>query len=189
MVLSDRSIRLRRSLAEDHPQFLRIDPFVDSSPPGVVSYGLTSGGYDIRVADEFMVFTNMCSGTVDPKSMPEGAFIRHTGHQCLIPPNSFALGRSVETVRIPRDVIGVCLGKSTYARCGVIVTVTPLEPEWEGIITIEISNTTPRPAVVHSNEGIMQVLFHMLSTPCDTSYVDKKGRYQGQKGITLPFVK
>lgn len=168
---------------------LRIEPFVTVSPPGVVSYGLTSGGYDIRVSDEYMVFTNMCSGTVDPKNMPEGAFIRHQGPTCVIPPNSFALAKSLETVRIPRNCIGVCLGKSTYARCGIIVTVTPLEPEWEGEITIEISNTTPRPAVIHSMEGIMQVMFHKFLTPCGRSYADKKGRYQGQKGITLPFVK
>lgn len=187
MVLCDRDIKDRMLATGTHK--LVIDPFTAESPPGFVSYGLTSGGYDVRVADEFFVFTNTCTGTVDPKKMDPDVFARFQGPRCIVPPNSFALGKSVERMRIPRDVIGVCLGKSTYARCGIIVTVTPLEPEWEGIITIEISNTTPRPAIVYANEGIMQVMFHLLSSPCTKSYADKKGRYQGQTGITLPFVK
>lgn len=190
MVLSDRDIKKRINFP-DGPLRLGISPFFEGpSPPGKVSYGLTSGGYDIRVARDFKVFTNMCTGYVDPKGIDPKAFeTLNDVDKCVIPPNSFALGKSLERVRIPRDVIGVCLGKSTYARCGIIVTVTPLEPEWEGIITIEISNTTPRPAVIHAEEGIMQVLFHLLCSDPEKSYADKNGRYQGQTDITLPFVK
>lgn len=189
MVLSDHDIKRRLLLGDSDPMRLRIAPFAEKSPPGAVSYGLTSGGYDVRIADEFFVFTNLCTGYVDPKNFSSDAFQLYRGPTCIIPPNSFALGKSVEVLRIPRDVIATCVGKSTYARCGVIVSVTPLEPEWEGQVTVEISNTTPRPAVIHSLEGVMQVMFNVLRTPCDVSYADKKGRYQGQSGITLPFVR
>lgn len=189
MVLSDVDIEAHMALDDNNVNRLRITPFTEKSPPGFISYGISSGGYDIRVADEYRIFSNMCTGYVDPKKMNPEVFVEYQGPTCLIPPNSFALARSFERVRIPRNCIGVCLGKSTYARCGIIVTVTPLEPEWEGFITIEISNTTPRPAVIYSNEGIMQVLFHALQTPPRTSYADKGGRYQNQVGITLPFVR
>lgn len=189
MVLSDRDIKARMKLSDTDEARLLIWPYTEKSPPGTISYGISSGGYDIRIADEYRIFSNMCSGYVDPKKMDPQVFTEYRGPTCLIPPNSFALARSFEKVRIPRDCIGVCLGKSTYARCGIIVTVTPLEPAWEGFITIEISNTSPRPAVIYSNEGIMQVLFHILSSPPETSYADKGGRYQGQTGITLPFVR
>lgn len=184
MILSDHSIRRRISLGE-----LVIDPFVDTSPPGCISYGLSSAGYDVRLGRKFKVFTNVNTSHVDPKAIPPDAFVERECDVCVIPPNSFALGMSMERFRIPRDIIATCLGKSTYARCGVIACVTPLEPEWAGVITIEISNTTPLPAHVYAGEGIIQVLFHLLDSPCERSYADKKGRYQDQKGITLPFVR
>lgn len=187
MVLSDRNIRQR--LFQDGPYGLEINPFVESSPPGVVSYGLTSGGYDLRLGNTFKVFTNARGAVVSPRGVPAEAFVELTADKCTIPPNSFCLGVSVETLRIPRDVICTCVGKSTYARLGIIVNVTPLEPEWRGQVTVEISNTTPCPAEVYANEGILQVLFHLLSSPCERSYADKKGRYQDQRGITLPFVR
>lgn len=157
----------------------------DNSNP-VISYGLSSYGYDIRVANEFKVFTNVYNSIVDPKNFQEDSFVRMTTDVCVVPPNSFALARSVEYFRIPRDVLTVCLGKSTYARCGIIVNVTPFEPEWEGYVTLEISNTTPLPAKIYAHEGIAQVLFFQSDTPCDVSYADKKGKYMGQVGITLP---
>jgi dCTP deaminase len=164
-----------------------IEPFADRQVrEGVVSYGLSSYGYDIRVADEFKVFTNVYSTVVDPKNFDARSFVDMQTDVCIIPPNSFALARTLEYFRIPRDVLTVCVGKSTYARCGLIVNVTPFEPEWEGYVTLEISNTTPLPARVYANEGIAQVLFFQSDEPCEVSYADKKGKYQKQQGLTLP---
>jgi len=153
---------------------------------GVISYGVSSYGYDVRVGDEFKVFTNVYNTLVDPKNFDSKSFVDITGEVCIIPPNSFALASTIEYFRIPRDVLTVCLGKSTYARCGIIVNVTPFEPEWEGHVTIEISNTTPLPAKIYANEGIAQVLFFQSDEPCAKSYKDKKGKYQAQRGVTLP---
>ena len=164
-----------------------IEPFSEKQVrEGVISYGVSSYGYDVRIADEFKIFTNINSTIVDPKSFDPRSFVDLRGDTCLIPPNSFALARSVEYFRIPRNLIVVCVGKSSYARCGIIVNVTPLEPEWEGIVTLEVSNTTPLPARIYANEGIAQMLFFESDEPCETSYADKKGKYQGQKGLTLP---
>jgi dCTP deaminase len=164
-----------------------IEPFEDRQVrDGVISFGLSSYGYDIRVADEFKVFTNINSTVVDPKNFDARSFVDVKADACIIPPNSFALARTIEYFRIPRDVLTVCVGKSTYARCGLIVNVTPFEPEWEGFVTLEISNTTPLPAKVYSNEGIAQVLFFQSDEVCEVSYADKKGKYQGQQGLTLP---
>ena len=164
-----------------------IEPFEDRQVrAGVISYGLSSYGYDIRVADEFKVFTNINSTVVDPKNFDARSFVDVKTDVCIIPPNSFALARTMEYFRIPRDVLTVCVGKSTYARCGLIVNVTPFEPEWEGNVTLEISNTTPLPAKVYANEGIAQVLFFQSDEACEVSYADKKGKYQGQQGLTLP---
>ncbi len=164
-----------------------IEPFEEKQVrEGAISYGLSSYGYDIRLADEFKIFTNVNSTIVDPKSFDPRAFIDFRGEVAMIPPNSFALGRTVECFRIPRSVITVCLGKSSYARCGIITNVTPFEPEWEGFATLEISNTTPLPARVYANEGIAQVLFFESDEECAVSYKDKKGKYQAQTGITLP---
>ena len=175
-----------RRMAREHKM---IEPFVDSQVrAGVISYGLSSYGYDIRVADEFKVFTNVHSTIVDPKGFDPRSMVDVRGEVCIIPPNSFALARSVEYIRVPRDVLVICLGKSTYARCGIIVNVTPLEPEWEGHITIEISNTTPLPAKIYANEGIAQLIFLQADEPCQVSYADKKGKYQRQQGIVLPKV-
>ncbi len=166
-----------------------IEPFEDKQvKAGVISYGLSSFGYDIRVADEFKIFTNINSTIVDPKLFDRQSFVDFKGDVCIIPPNSFALSRSVEYFRIPRNVITVCLGKSTYARCGIITNVTPFEPEWEGYVTLEISNTTPLPARIYANEGIAQVLFFESDEPPLVSYADKKGKYQAQRGITLPKI-
>ena len=164
-----------------------IEPFEDRQVrAGVISYGLSSYGYDIRVADEFKVFTNINSTVVDPKNFDARSFVDVKADVCIISPNSFALAKTIEYFRIPRDVLTVCVGKSTYARCGLIVNVTPFEPEWEGYVTLEISNTTPLPAKVYANEGISQVLFFQSDEPCEVSYKDKKGKYQGQLGLTLP---
>ena len=152
----------------------------------IVSYGTSSYGYDVRCANEFKVFTNINSTIVDPKHFDPGSFVDVVGDECIIPPNSFALARTVEYFRIPRDVLVVCLGKSTYARCGIIVNVTPLEPEWEGHVTLEFSNTTPLPARIYANEGVAQMLFFQSDEVCDTSYADRAGKYQGQTGVTLP---
>lgn len=166
-----------------------IEPFEPRQvSAGVVSYGLSSYGYDIRVADEFKIFTNVFTTVVDPKHFDDRSFVEFKGDVCTIPPNSFALARTVEYFRIPRDVLTICVGKSTYARCGIIVNVTPFEPEWEGYATLEISNTTPLPARIYANEGIAQVIFFQASEVCRVSYADKKGRYQRQMGITLPQV-
>ncbi len=164
-----------------------IEPFSEGQVrAGVISYGLSSYGYDVRIADEFKVFTNVHSTGVDPQRVDPRSFVDFQGPECVIPPNSFALARTVERFRIPRDVLVVCLGKSTYARCGIIVNVTPLEPEWEGIVTLEVSNTTPLPARIYANEGIAQLLFFQSDEPCATSYADKRGKYQAQEGLTLP---
>ena len=164
-----------------------IEPFVDKQVrQGVISYGVSSYGYDIRVADEFMIFTNVHSAMVDPKNFDPKSMVEFKGDVCIIPPNSFALAKTVEYFRIPRKVLTVCLGKSTYARCGLIVNVTPFEPEWEGYVTLEISNTTPLPAKIYANEGIAQVLFFEADEECEISYADKKGKYQKQQTIVLP---
>jgi len=167
-----------------------IVPFVEGQVgAGVISYGLSSYGYDLRVAPEFKVFTNVYSTVVDPKSFDERAFVDVSGEYCIIPPNSFALPRTVEYLKIPRNVVTVCVGKSTYARCGIICNVTPFEPEWEGHATLEISNTTPLPAKIYANEGICQVLFFESDEPCEVSYADKKGKYQKQAAeIVLPRI-
>jgi dCTP deaminase len=164
-----------------------IEPFSDKQVrDGVISYGVSSYGYDVRIGDEFKIFTNINSTIVDPKKFDPRSFVDFKGDVCIIPPNSFALARTVEYFRIPRNVITVCVGKSTYARCGIIVNVTPFEPEWEGIVTLEVSNTTPLPAKIYANEGIAQVLFFQSDEECETSYADKKGKYQAQQGLTLP---
>lgn len=164
-----------------------IEPFAENQVRnGVISYGVSSYGYDIRVADEFKIFTNVYSAVVDPKHFDPNSMVDFSGEICIIPPNSFALARTVEYFRIPRNVLTVCLGKSTYARCGIIVNVTPFEPEWEGYVTLEISNTTPLPARIYAHEGIAQVLFFEADEVCDVSYADKKGKYQKQEAIVLP---
>lgn len=166
-----------------------ISPFCEKQVgKGVVSYGLSSYGYDIRVSDEFKIFTNINAMVVDPKNFDCANVVEYKGEVCIVPPNSFALASTVEYFKMPRDVLAICLGKSTYARCGIIVNVTPFEPEFEGHITIEISNTTPLPAKIYANEGIAQVLFLQGDEMCETSYKDKAGKYQGQKGITLPRI-
>jgi dCTP deaminase len=170
-----------------------IEPFVDRQirkvdemAPKIVSFGLSSYGYDIRIADEYKVFTNVFNSIIDPKNFKDDSFVAIKSDVCVIPPNSFALARSIEYFRIPRDVLTICLGKSTYARCGIIVNVTPFEPEWEGHVTIEISNTTPLPAKIYSNEGIAQVIFLQADEVCEVSYADRGGKYMKQRGITLP---
>ena len=164
-----------------------IEPFEEKQVrAGVISYGVSSYGYDIRIAEEFKIFTNVNSTIVDPKNMDPNSMVDFRGPVCVIPPNSFALGRTVEYFRVPRNVLCVTTGKSTYARCGIITNVTPFEPEWEGFVTLEISNTTPLPAKIYANEGIAQVLFFESDEPCETSYKDKAGKYQAQTGITLP---
>jgi dCTP deaminase len=164
-----------------------IEPFVESQKrEGMISYGVSSYGYDARVADEFKIFTNVDSATIDPKNFVASSFVDRKTDVCIIPPNSFALARTIEYFRVPRDVLVICLGKSTYARCGIIVNVTPLEPEWEGHVTIEISNTTPLPAKIYANEGIAQFIFLKGDQPCETSYADRAGKYMGQRGVTLP---
>ena len=175
---------------KEHASKGMIEPFVDGQmSKGVISFGVSSYGYDMRIADEFKIFTNVHSTIVDPKNFSERSFVNFKGKECIIPPNSFALGKSMEYFRIPRNVLCVVLGKSTYARAGIIVNVTPLEPSWEGYVTIEISNTTPLPVKVYANEGIAQVLFFESDEECAVSYKDKKGKYQKQTGIWLPKVK
>jgi len=168
---------------------IKIEPFANEQKrPGVISYGVTSYGYDVRLGRKFKVFTNAHCAIVDPKNFDPRSFVDFEGDYCLIPPNSFALSETVEHLEIPRDIIAICVGKSTMARIGIIVNVTPLEPEWRGKITIEISNTTPLPAKVYAGEGIAQILFFRTDAVCRTSYADKKGKYQDQTGLTLPFV-
>jgi dCTP deaminase len=166
-----------------------IEPFVDTQVrSGVVSFGLSSYGYDIRVGDEFKVFTNINTTVIDPKQFDPRSFVDVKADVCIVPPNSFALAHTVEYFRIPRDVLTICLGKSTYARCGIIVNVTPFEPEWEGTVTLEISNTTPLPAKIYANEGIAQVIFFQSDDVCERSYADKSGKYLRQRGVTLPKI-
>jgi dCTP deaminase len=173
-------------MAKEHRM---IEPYVDSQVrKGVISYGVSSYGYDIRVADEFKIFTNVHSTIVDPKAFDTRSMIDFRGEVCTIPPNSFALARTIEYFRIPRSVLTICVGKSSYARCGIIVNVTPFEPEWEGFVTLEISNTTPLPARIYANEGIAQVVFFEADEECLISYADKKGKYQAQQTIVLPKV-
>ncbi|MCY4244630.1 MAG: dCTP deaminase [Gammaproteobacteria bacterium] len=186
--MSVKSDKWIRRMAVEHGM---IEPFVPqqiSATDGgrVVSFGTSSYGYDIRCSEEFKIFTNINSAVVDPKHFDENSFVDYRGEVCIIPPNSFALARTVEFFRIPRDVLTVCLGKSTYARCGIIVNVTPFEPEWEGHATLEFSNTTPLPAKVYANEGIAQVVFFQSDESCEVSYKDRAGKYQGQRGVTLP---
>ena len=180
-----------RRMAMEHGM---IEPFepnqVKHAPDGhkIVSYGTSSYGYDIRCSDEFKLFTNINSAIVDPKNFDSNSFVDVKSNVCLIPPNSFALARTVEYFRIPRNVLTICLGKSTYARCGIIVNVTPFEPEWEGFVTLEFSNTTPLPAKIYANEGVAQVIFFESDEVCETSYKDRGGKYQGQHGVTLPKI-
>ncbi|WP_395831041.1 dCTP deaminase [Elstera sp.] len=180
-ILSDKWIR-KMALEKE-----MISPFVErQSRDGVISYGLSSYGYDARVKNDFKIFTNVDAAIVDPKNFDSKSFVDRQTDVCIIPPNSFALARTVEYFKIPRDVLVICLGKSTYARCGIIVNVTPLEPEWEGEVTIEISNTTPLPAKIYANEGICQFLFFQGNEPCEVSYADRAGKYMSQRGVTLP---
>ena len=190
--MSIKSDRWIRRMAREHAM---IEPFTDGQVRDldgqgrkVISYGVSSYGYDMRVAPEFKIFTNVLSAVVDPKSFDSNSFVEFEGDVCIVPPNSFALARSVEYFRIPRNVLTICVGKSTYARCGIITNVTPFEPEWEGYVTLEISNTTPLPARIYANEGICQVLFFEADDDdvCERSYKDKAGKYQGQVGVTLP---
>lgn len=182
-ILSDRWIR------ENALSHGMIEPFVEGQrSDNCISYGLSSYGYDARVADEFKIFTNVDSAIVDPKNFDANSFVDRKTDVCVIPPNSFALARTVEYFRVPRDVLVICLGKSTYARCGIIVNVTPLEPGWEGHVTLEFSNTTPLPARIYANEGACQFLFLKGNEPCEVSYADRAGKYMGQRGVTLPKV-
>jgi len=181
MLKSDRWIR---KMSKEHDM---INPFSEKQVrEGVISYGLSSYGYDLRVADEFKIFTNVNNALVDPKRFDEKSFVTVQTDICIVPPNSFALARSIEYFKIPRSVLTICVGKSTYARCGIIVNVTPFEPEWEGFVTLEISNTTPLPARIYANEGLCQIIFFESDEVCETSYADRKGKYQAQKGIVLP---
>ena len=189
------SIKSDKWIRENALSNKMIEPFVDrqvrktgAAVPSIVSYGLSSYGYDIRVANEFKVFTNIYNSIIDPKNFKEDSFVEIKTNICIVPPNSFALARSVEYFRIPRNVLTLCVGKSTYARCGIIVNVTPFEPEWEGYVTLEISNTTPLPAKIYANEGIAQVLFFESAEQCEVSYADRKGKYMKQVGITLPTI-
>lgn len=177
-------------IREQSEQFQMIEPFEEKQrAEGMISYGLSSYGYDARLSDEFMIFTNVDNAIVDPKNFDESSFVERKTDICVIPPNSFALARTVEYFKIPKDVLVICLGKSTYARCGLIVNVTPLEPGWEGQVTLEISNTTPLPAKVYANEGICQFLFYKGHSPCEITYADRAGKYMGQRGVTLPRLK
>ena len=186
--MSIKSDRWIRRMAESHGMIEPFEPGQVRVANGqkIVSYGTSSYGYDVRCAAEFKIFTNINSTIVDPKDFDPNSFIDFTGDVCIIPPNSFALARTVEYFRIPRSVLTVCLGKSTYARCGIIVNVTPLEPEWEGHVTLEFSNTTTLPAKIYANEGVAQMLFFESDEPCEVSYKDRGGKYQGQRGVTLP---
>ena len=182
--MSIKSDKWIKRMALEHKM---IEPFVESQTrAGVVSYGVSSYGYDIRVADEFKVFTNVNNALIDPKNFDPKSFVDIKADTIIVPPNSFALARTIEYFRIPRDVLTVCLGKSTYARCGIIVNVTPFEPEWEGFVTLEFSNTTPLPAKIYANEGVAQVIFFESDEVCEISYKDRGGKYQGQEGVTLP---
>lgn len=190
-IKSDRWIikQCQHSTPDGLPRKAMIEPCFIKCPPGVISYGLSSYGYDIRVSNHFKIFTNVHNTVVDPKNFNEQSFVSIDTDECIIPPNSFALARTVERFKIPRNVLVLCVGKSTYARCGIIVNVTPLEPEWEGYLTLEISNTTPLPAKIYANEGIAQLLFFESDEACSVSYADKKGKYQNQTGVTGPLIK
>ena len=182
MILSDKWIREQAKKG-------MIDPFVESQKrDGIISYGLSSYGYDARCSPEFKIFTNVNNAIVDPKNFSPSSFVDRETDVCIIPPNSFVLARTVENFRIPRDVLVICLGKSTYARCGIIVNVTPIEPEWEGHVTLEFSNTTPLPAKIYANEGVCQFLFFKGDQPCEVSYRDRAGKYMNQTGVTLPKI-
>ena len=188
--MSIKSDKWIRRMAAEHNM---IEPFEarqgrESGGKRIVSYGTSSYGYDVRCSDEFKIFTNINSTIVDPKNFDEKSFVDLKGEVCIIPPNSFALARTVERFRIPRNVLVICLGKSSYARCGIVVNVTPLEPEWEGFVTLEFSNTTPLPAKIYANEGVAQMLFFESDEVCETSYRDRAGKYQDQKGVTLPKI-
>ena len=179
-----------RKMAEEHGMISPFEPKMirERDNDKIVSYGTSSYGYDIRCAPEFRVFTNINSTIVDPKSFDPNSFVEFNGSHCIIPPNSFALARTVEFFKIPRNILTICVGKSTYARCGIIVNVTPFEPEWQGYVTLEFSNTTPLPAKIYANEGCAQVLFFESDEECETSYKDRGGKYQGQSGVTLPKI-
>jgi dCTP deaminase len=187
--VSIKSDRWIRRMADSHKM---IEPFEpgqvrrNAEGGSMISYGTSSYGYDVRCARDFKIFTNINSAVVDPKNFDPSSFVDFTADSCIIPPNSFALAHTVEYFRIPRNVLTICLGKSTYARCGIIVNVTPLEPEWEGHVTLEFSNTTPLPARIYANEGVAQFLFFESDEPCEMSYADRQGKYQGQRGVTLP---
>src|SRR6476660_894803 len=182
--MSIQSDRWITRMAREHRM---IEPFESSQVrTGVISYGVSSYGYDMRVGRDFKIFTNVLSSIVDPKDFDPKSFVEYEGDVCIVPPNSFALATSVEYFRIPRNVLTICVGKSTYARCGIITNVTPFEPEWEGFVTLEISNTTPLPAKIYANEGLCQIIFFQSDEVCETSYADRKGKYQSQKGIVLP---
>ena len=184
--MSIKSDKWIKRMATEHQMIV---PFEEQQVrKGVISYGLSSYGYDIRVANEFKIFTNVNCSIVDPKNFDEQSFVDFKGDVCIVPPNSFALARTVEYFKIPRNVLTICLGKSSYARCGIILNVTPFEPEWEGFATLEISNTTPLPAKIYANEGIAQVVFFEADETCEVSYADKKGKYQAQQDITLPRI-
>jgi dCTP deaminase len=194
-VRTEKTVRFGRSMSIQSDRWIReqatqqrmIEPFSERQVhDGVISYGLSSYGYDLRVSDEFKIFTNVNSAIIDPKAFDERSFVSVQAESVIVPPNSFALARSIEYFRIPRDVLTICVGKSTYARCGIIVNVTPFEPEWEGFVTLEISNTTPLPARIYANEGLCQILFFRSDEVCEISYADRKGKYQKQQGIVLP---
>lgn len=183
------SIQSDRWITRMAKEYRMIEPFENSQVrAGVISYGVSSYGYDMRVAPEFKIFTNVMSSIVDPKNFDSNSFVEFEGPVCIVPPNSFALARSVEYFRIPRNVVTITVGKSTYARCGIITNVTPFEPEWEGFVTLEISNTTPLPAKIYANEGVAQVIFIESDEPCEVSYKDRGGKYQGQRGVTPPKI-
>ena len=184
------SIKSDKWIEKMSAEFKMIHPYEKNLiRPGIISYGISSYGYDLRVADEYKIFTNVNNSIVDPKNFDEKSFVDFKGEVCIVPPNSFALARSIEYFKIPRNVLTICVGKSTYARCGIIVNVTPFEPEWEGHVTLEISNTTPLPAKIYSNEGLCQVLFFESDEDCQVTYKDKQGKYDGQTGITIPKMK
>ncbi|OUR63916.1 dCTP deaminase [Methylophaga sp. 42_25_T18] len=186
--MSIKSDKWIRRMAEQEGMITPFEPgqVRDTGNGRIISYGTSSYGYDVRCSNEFKIFTNINSAIVDPKNFDESSFVDVNSDVCIIPPNSFALARTIETFKIPRNVLTICLGKSTYARCGIIVNVTPLEPEWEGQVTLEFSNTTPLPAKIYANEGVAQMLFFESDEVCETSYADRNGKYQGQSGVTLP---
>ena len=186
--MSIKSDKWIRRMAQSHGMIEPFEPgqIKQDGERRLVSYGTSSYGYDIRCSNEFKIFTNINSAVVDPKNFDANSFVDFRGEVCIIPPNSFALARTVEYFRIPRNVLTICLGKSTYARCGIIVNVTPFEPEWEGHVTLEFSNTSPLPAKIYANEGVAQVIFFEADEPCEVSYKDRGGKYQGQRGVTLP---